>query len=87
MDARTFIVHNEKLLINQTINSVETLLDRSFQTAYDKFRPSFFKTANAGISQLAIFLFLSGLQTVTAQNVFSGETVQWVGRPNGSPNC
>lgn len=47
IDARGFIVRNEKLLVDQIINNLEILLDRSFQTAYDTFRPSFFNAAKA----------------------------------------
>lgn len=47
LDARSFIVRNEKLLTGQIKNNLEILLDRSFHTAYDQFRPSFFNTAKA----------------------------------------
>lgn len=48
LDARSFIVRNEKKLASQIVRHMETLLDRSFHTAYDTFRPSFFTTAKAG---------------------------------------
>jgi len=47
LDSRSFITRNEKTLADQIKNNLEILLDRSFHTAYDQFRPSFFNTAKA----------------------------------------
>lgn len=48
LDARTILVKNEATLVRQISEQLETLLHRSYQTAYDTFRPSFF---NAGKSK------------------------------------
>jgi hypothetical protein len=45
LDARSFIARNEQALKSQITNNLDILLDRSFQTAYDTFRPSFFNSA------------------------------------------
>src|SRR5690242_18712253 len=48
LDARGFIGRNESLLVTQIHGKLDMLLNRSFQTAYDQFRPSFFDKAKAG---------------------------------------
>jgi len=47
LDARTLLAHNEHAVLQHIVMQLESLLKRSFQTAYDTFRPSFFKTAQS----------------------------------------
>ena len=47
LDARTILVKNEAALVRQISNQLELLLKRSYQTAYDTFRPSFFNAGKA----------------------------------------
>ena len=47
LDARTILVRNETVLVQHINRQLEALLKRSYQTAYDTFRPSFFKSAKS----------------------------------------
>ncbi|WP_165795003.1 DUF1631 family protein [Solimicrobium silvestre] len=52
LDARTLLMRNDVALIKNIVGKLEALLNRSFQTAYDTFRPSFFTAGKA--SSLAL---------------------------------
>ena len=52
LDARTVLTRHEKILVQHIIKQLDGLLKRSYQTAYDTFRPSFFKAGKT--SQLAL---------------------------------
>ena len=45
MDARSLLSSREHELVQNIVAQLDTLLQRSFQTAYNTFRPSFFKEA------------------------------------------
>ena len=47
LDARTLLVRHETVLVQHINRQLESLLKRSYQTAYDTFRPSFFKAGKA----------------------------------------
>ncbi len=47
LDARTLLVRNETVLVGHINRQLDALLKRSYQTAYDTFRPSFFKAAKS----------------------------------------
>ena len=47
LDARTVLSRNDHLLVRSIGKQLDGLLKRSYQTAYDTFRPSFFKAGKA----------------------------------------
>jgi len=47
LDARTVLSRNDHLLVRCISKQLDGLLKRSYQTAYDTFRPSFFKAGKA----------------------------------------
>ncbi|MET3107211.1 hypothetical protein AAKU67_002574 [Oxalobacteraceae bacterium GrIS 2.11] len=47
LDARSMLSRNEKVLVHYIIRQLDGLLKRSYQTAYDTFRPSFFKATKS----------------------------------------
>jgi hypothetical protein len=47
LDARTLLTRSENVLVQNIIKQLDNLLKRSYQTAYDTFRPSFFKAGKS----------------------------------------
>lgn len=47
LDARILLTRNENVIVQSIIKQLDSLLKRSYQTAYDTFRPSFFKAAKS----------------------------------------
>lgn len=52
MDARSTLISNEQKFTTQFQSKLDSLLERSFQTAYDTFRPSFFNSKKAATMEL-----------------------------------
>ena len=75
LDARTLLMRNESALAQHISSQLESLLKRSYQTAYDTFRPSFSKAAKAApLALLDINTFEDDLRVDTITARFRSES-------------